>query len=227
MGVESEVRIHVAQAGGEVSGLLQIPADPHAVLVFGHGAGAGMRHPFMAHVARDLAESGIATLRYQFPYMEAGKGRVDPQPVAEATVRAAIDAAARELAGVRIFAGGKSYGGRMTSNALAKEHDERVRGVVFYGFPLHMPKTPSRERATHLRDVRVPMLFLQGTRDELADLGLIREVTEELGDRATLHVVQGADHTFAVLKRDGRTAAEVFQELASTASAFFSRSGSM
>ena len=220
MSEERGLSIRVGETTGEVSALLVVPDKTDAVLVFGHGAGAGMAHPFMGRVSRELAERGVATLRYQFPYMEAGKGRVDPQPVAEATVRAAIDAAARELPGVPLFAGGKSYGGRMTSNALAKEHDERVRGIVFYGFPLHMPKKPSRDRAAHLRDVRVPMLFLQGTRDELADLGLIREVTDELGALATLHVVQGADHSFVVLKRDGRTAAEVFDDLVTVVSAW-------
>jgi uncharacterized protein len=212
MVVERDVSIHVAQAGGEVSGLLLIPADPSAVLVFGHGAGAGMRHPFMAHVARDLAEEGIATLRYQFPYMDAGKNRVDSQDVAEATVRAAIHFARTEMAATPIFAGGKSYGGRMTSNALATQDDALVRGIVFYGFPLHAPKKPSTDRAQHLGRVRRPMLFLQGTRDDLADLELIRGVTAEL-KQATLHVVQGGDHSFAVLKRDGRTAAGVFEEL--------------
>ena len=213
MGEEREVRIRVGETTGEVSGLLLAPAEARAVLVFGHGAGAGMRHPFMAHTARELAQAGIATVRYQFPYMDAGGRRVDPQPVAEATVRAAIDFAAAEVPGIPLVAGGKSYGGRMTSNALAKKPDERVRGVVFYGFPLHMPKKPGVERASHLRDVQAPMLFLQGTRDELAELDLIRRVVAELGALATLHVVEGADHSFAVLKRDGRTAAAVHEEL--------------
>ena len=212
MGVETEVRIPVGETTGEVSGLLLIPPDPEAVLVFGHGAGAGMRHPFMAHVARGLEAENIATLRYQFPYMEAGRSRVDPQAIALATVRAAIHFARNEMAATPVFAGGKSYGGRMTSNALAEQDDEAVRGIVFYGFPLHMPKKPAIERAEHLRRVRRPMLFLQGTRDELADLGLIRQVTAEL-KRATLHVVEGGDHSFAVLKRDGRTAAGVHEEL--------------
>lgn len=213
MSGERDVRIRVGETTGEVSGLLLVPENAHALLVFGHGAGAGMRHPFMTHTARDLASAGIATLRYQFPYMEAGARRVDPQPVAEATVHAALDAAARELPDVPLFAGGKSYGGRMTSNALAKRHDERVRGIVFHGFPLHMPKKPGVERAAHLRDVRVPMLFLQGTRDELAELELMREVVAGLGERATLHVIEHADHGFSVLKRSGRTAAAVHDEL--------------
>ena len=213
MEAEREVGIRVGERTGDVSGLLIVPGDARATLVFGHGAGAGMRHPFIAHTARALADAGIATLRYQFPYMEAGGRRVDPQPVAEATVRAAIDHAAGALPGVPLFAGGKSYGGRMTSNALAKQHDERVRGIVFYGFPLHMPTKPAVERALHLHDVQVPMLFLQGTRDELAELDLIRKVVADLGEVATLHIVQGADHSFAVLKRDGRTASAVHEEL--------------
>ena len=218
---EREVRIPVAAAGGEVSGLLLVPEEPVAVLVLGHGAGAGMRHPFMSHVARDLSERRIATVRYQFPYMEAGRGRVDPQDVSEATVRAAIHFTRHEFAAVPLFAGGKSYGGRMTSNALAKLHDPAVRGIVFYGFPLHAPKKPTRDRAEHLARVEQPMLFLQGTRDDLADLGLISEVVGELGDRATLHVVAGADHNFAVLKRDGRTAAAVHLELAEVVAVWF------
>jgi len=217
MSEERGVSIRIGETTGEVSGLLLVPPEPRAVLVLGHGAGAGMRHPFMARIARDLAERGIATVRYQFPYMEAGKGRVDPQPVAEATVRAAIHFTRSEFAAVPVFAGGKSYGGRMTSNALAAQDDAAVRGIVFYGFPLHLPKKPAVERAEHLRRVQRPMLFLQGTRDELAELGLVTQVAAELGAHATLHVVEGADHSFAVLRRDGRTANEVFAELGETA----------
>lgn len=212
MSSEREVTIRVGETTGEVSGLLVVPEDARAALVFGHGAGAGMLHPFMARTARDLAEAGVATLRFQFPYMEAGARRVDPQPVAEATVRAAIDFARLELTDVPLFAGGKSYGGRMTSNALAKQHDPDVRGIVFYGFPLHMPKKPAVERAAHLRHVGLPLLFLQGTRDELAELSLIREVVDGL-ERATLHVVEHGDHSFSVLKRSGRTAQSVHEEL--------------
>src|SRR5688500_15881045 len=219
MSSEREVTIRVGETTGEVSGLLVVPDDARAALVFGHSAGAGMRHPVMARTARVLAEAGIATTRFQFPYMEAGARRVDPQPVAESTVRAAIDFARVELAGLPLFAGGKSYGGRMTSNALARQHDADVRGIVFYGFPLHMPKKPAVERASHLREVRVPLLFLQGTRDELADLSLIREVVAGL-DRATLHVVEHGDHSFSVLKRSGRTAQSVHEELRDVAAAW-------
>ncbi|HUF13182.1 MAG TPA: alpha/beta family hydrolase [Longimicrobiales bacterium] len=215
-----EIRIRVGDTVGEVSGLLLLPDGAKAIHVLGHGAGAGMRHPFLERVARDLGEWGVATLRYQFPYLEAGKKRVDPPGIAEATVRAAIDAAAREAPELPLFAGGKSFGGRMTSQAMAKKPDARVRGLAFHGFPLHAPGRPGRERAAHLFDVRIPMLFLQGTRDALADLDLMREVTDELGARATLHVVEGGDHSFAVLKRSGRTADEVFEELADAAASW-------
>ena len=214
MGEERDLSIRIGETGGEVSGVLLEPEDARALLVLGHGAGAGMRHPFMEHIARDLAARGIATLRYQFPYMEERRKRVDPQDVAEATVRAAIHTARQELAELPLFAGGKSYGGRMTSNALSKSPDRVVRGIVFYGFPLHMPKKPARARAEHLSRVEQPLLFLQGTRDDLADLGLITEVVAELGENATMHIVEGADHSFAVLKRDGRTAKGVHEELA-------------
>lgn len=214
---ERTVAIRVGDTVGSVSGVLLVPDEPRAIHVLGHGAGAGMRHPFLERVARDLAERGVATLRYQFPYMEAGRKRADPAGIAEATVRAAIQAAADAAPRLPVFAGGKSFGGRMTSQAISKTPDARVRGLVFHGFPLHAAGRPGRDRAAHLLDVRAPMLFLQGTRDALADLVLMREVTDELGGRATLHVIEGGDHSFAVLKRDGRTADEVFQELADTA----------
>lgn len=198
-----------------VSALLLRPDDAGALLVLGHGAGAGMRHAFMEAVAAALAAQGIATLRYQFPYMEEGARRPDPPAVAEATVRAAVEAAGSECPDLPLFAGGKSFGGRMTSRAAAAGKLGGIRGLVFFGFPLHPPRRPGTERAAHLPDVPVPMLFLQGTRDDLADLGLLRPMVEGLGAGATLHVVDGADHGFAVLKRSGRTADEVLEELAS------------
>ena len=220
---EMELRIRVGERVGEVSALLLAPSRARAILVVGHGAGAGMRHPFLERISRDLGERGVAALRYQFPYMEAGSRRVDPAGIAHATVRAAIERAAREAPGLPLFAGGKSFGGRMTSQALAEKPDARVRGVVFHGFPLHAAGRPGRDRASHLFDARVPMLFLQGSRDALADLGLVREVTSELGERATLHVVEGGDHSFAVLKRSGRTADQVFEELADAAAKWMDR----
>jgi uncharacterized protein len=207
--------VHVGDSG-EVSAIFLRPDDASAVYVLAHGAGAGMRHRFMEAVAGALATRGVATLRYQFPYIEHGSRRPDPPGILEATVRAAV-AMARELApGLPLVAGGKSMGGRMTSNAMARRSIDGVRGLVFLGFPLHPPKQPATARAEHLAQVQAPMLFLQGTRDTLADLDLITGVCEGLGARATLHVVEGADHSFSVLKRSGRTDAQVLDELAST-----------
>lgn len=210
------LRFRVADRG-EVSALLVAPPEPRALLVLAHGAGAGMRHAFMRAISDGLAERGIATLRYQFPYMEAGGKRPDRPALAHAAVRAAVDAARRELPDVPLFAGGKSFGGRMTSQAAAAGPLPDVLGLLFFGFPLHPPGKPGTDRADHLAAVSVPMLFLQGTRDDLADLTLLRPVLDALGDRATLHIVDGADHSFHVLKRSGRTDAEALDELLSTA----------
>ncbi|MGH7505400.1 MAG: alpha/beta hydrolase family protein, partial [Longimicrobiales bacterium] len=196
------------------------PADARALYVFGHGAGAGMRHPFMESVARALAERGVATFRYQFPYMESGGRRPNPQSVLLATVRAAIAAAVAAMPDLAVFAGGKSMGGRMTSLAASEGGLQDVRGLVFFGFPLHAPGRPGIERAAHLAEVSVPMLFLQGTRDALADLTLLEPLCARLGERATLHVVEHADHGFHVLKRSGRTDAEVLVELAEVGAAW-------
>ena len=196
-----------------VSGLLTRAADAHACYVFAHGAGAGMTHPFMAAVAEELAARGIATLRYQFPYMERGSKRPDPPKVAHAAVRAAVGEAARLLPGAALFAGGKSFGGRMTSQAQAASPLPGVAGLAFLGFPLHPAGKPSDERAKHLEDVRLPMLFLQGTRDELAHLALLKPVVERLGDRATLEVFEDADHSFHVPAKSGRKDAEVRAEV--------------
>jgi predicted alpha/beta-hydrolase family hydrolase len=203
-------------AGATTSGLLDVPADARACYVFAHGAGAGMNHAFMAAMADGLARRGIATLRFQFPYMEQGSKRPDAPAVAQAAVRAAALEAARQLPGLPLFAGGKSYGGRMTSQAQAAQPLPGVRGIVFVGFPLHPAGKPSVERARHLAEVALPMLFLQGTRDELAELELIRQTIDTLGDRATLHVADGADHSFHVLVRSGRTDAQVREELLDT-----------
>lgn len=197
-----------------VSGILLRPDDAFALLVLAHGAGAGMRHPFMETVARALAERGVATVRYQFPYMEAGKKRPDRAHVAQAVVLAAVDAARAQAPELPLFAGGKSFGGRMTSQAASEGALPDVVGLVFLGFPLHAPGREGTERAAHLDDVDVPMLFLQGTRDRLAKLELLEPVLRDLGDRATLHVVEGGDHSFKVLKRSGRTEGEVLDEIA-------------
>jgi uncharacterized protein len=205
--------IRVSDRIGSVSAILERPADAWALYVLAHGAGAGMRHQFMEQVATALAGQGIATLRYQFPYVESGSRRPDPPTVLETTVRAAVAAAREAGPGLKLLAGGKSMGGRMTSNAMARAPLEGVSGLVFLGFPLHPPKRPAVTRGDHLAQVESPMLFLQGTRDDLADLDLITGVCKRLGARATLHVVDGADHSFAVLKRSGRSGEEVLQEL--------------
>ena len=199
---------------GAVSALLIQPANAIAAFVFAHGAGAGMAHGFMEAVATGLAARGIATLRYQFPYMERGSRRPDPAPILEATVRSAVDAAAGIAGDLPLFAGGKSMGGRMTSRAASEEPLAEVRGLVFYGFPLHAAGKPGIERAEHLERVTVPMRFLQGSRDRLAQLDLLAPLVERLGARAALHVIDGADHSFHVPARSGRGDAEVLDELA-------------
>ena len=185
-----------------------------------HGAGAGMRHPFLERIAQALAERAVATYRYEFLYMEKRAGRPDPPAVAEARVREAVLDAARVAPGLPLFAGGKSFGGRMTSQAQGREPLPGVRGLAFLGFPLHPPGRPATSRADHLDDVLIPMLFLQGSRDEFAGLDLLRPVVKRLGKRVTLHVVEGGDHSFKVLKRTGRTDADVMNELADTITAW-------
>jgi predicted alpha/beta-hydrolase family hydrolase len=196
-----------------VSGLLERPAGSKLCLVLAHGAGAGMEHSFMATLAHDLAVRDIATLRYQFPYMERGEKRTDPPALCHATVRAAVAAAGQLLPKVPLVAGGKSFGGRMTSQAQAANPLPGVRGLAFFGFPLHPPDKPSIDRAAHLSKIRIPMLFLQGTRDNLADLTLLRPLAEGLKNLATLKVLEAADHSFHVLVRSGRTDVEVEAEL--------------
>jgi uncharacterized protein len=191
--------------------ILQKPPGAFCLYVLAHGAGAGMRHPFLRQLADALAEQGVATLRYEFPYMEQGKRRIDPAPALHARVREA--AAAGAAHGLPLFAGGKSFGGRMTSQAQAVEPLPGVRGLVFVGFPLHPAGKPGVDRGAHLREVGLPMLFLQGTRDELARLDLLRPVLQDL-PRATLHVVDDADHSFHVRKKSARTDEQAIQELA-------------
>ena len=193
--------------------VLDAPAGARAGYVFAHGAGAGMAHPFMSHVAQGLAERGIATLRYQFPYMERGSKRPDAPATAHAAVRAAVAEAARRLPGLPLIAGGKSFGGRMTSQAQALEPLPGVIGLAFLGFPLHPAGKPADERAKHLFDVNVPMLFPQGTRDELADLSLLQPLVAKLGTRATLKLFDDADHSFHVPARSGRKDAQVMAEM--------------
>jgi hypothetical protein len=201
-----------------VSALMLAPKEPRAAFVFAHGAGAGMRHPFMESLARELAQREVATVRFQFPYMQKGLRRPDAPAPAQAAVRAAVAEASRRLPGVPLFAGGKSFGGRMTSQAQAEAPLGGVLGLVFVGFPLHPAGNPSMKRADHLALVQIPMLFLQGTRDALADLGLLELVVAKIGDRATLKGFEDADHSFHVPKKSGSNDAEVLQALADTMS---------
>jgi len=219
MGTIEDLRLAVDGAG-EVSALLLRPAKARWLLALAHGAGAGMSHPFMTKLAEELASVGVATLRYQFPYMEERRRIPDKPAVLTATVRAAARGAAEAAPDLLLLAGGKSMGGRMTSQAAAEDPVDGalngVRGLVFFGFPLHPPKQPGTKRAEHLAKVTVPMLFLQGTRDELADLKLLRPVCAKLGPRVSLHIIETADHSFHVLKKSGRSDAEVLRELAET-----------
>jgi uncharacterized protein len=210
----TDLQVHISDDIGQVSALLMLPPDAWSLYVLAHGAGAGMRHRFLGAISAALAERGVATLRYQFPYMEAGRRRPDPPHVLQATVRAAATKATEMAPELPLLAGGKSLGGRMTSGAAAVTPLPGVRGLVFLGFPLHPPGQPGTSRADHLDRVDVPMLFLQGTRDEFARLDLITDVCEGLEPNATLHLVDEGDHSFGVLKRSGRSAAEVLTELA-------------
>ena len=196
--------------------LLVRPPDAWLLFVLAHGAGAGMRHHFLEAVAAALAQRGVATFRYQFPYMDAGGGRPDPPAVLMAAVRAAVERASAVTSGLPLVAGGKSLGGRMTSSAAAVSPLPGVRGLVFLGFPLHPPGQPGIKRADHLARIDLPMLFLQGTRDTFAQPDLLLPVIGGLGPRASLHLVEGGDHSFAVLKRSGRTAEQVMDEIADT-----------
>ena len=208
---------------GRVSALLVNPPNAALGYVLAHGAGAGMRHAFLETMAVRLAGHGIATFRYQFPYMEAKKGRPDSPEVAAATVRAAAQEASKQLDGLPLVAGGKSFGGRMTSTAAAEAPLPGVRGLAFLGFPLHPPGKPGTARADHLDRVTVPMLFLQGTRDEFAELSLLKQVIQRLGRRATMHLVEDGNHSFVVPKKTGRTKDEVMDELAETLSSWAAR----
>src|SRR6266481_6260500 len=215
MGEGERLRFAV-EGAGDVSGILMRPADARWLLVLAHGAGAGMTHPFLEKLAGELAEARVATLRYQFPYMEERRHVPDRAPVAAATVAAAVRVAAKASPDLILLAGGKSFGGRMSSQAASQGLLEGVRGLVFFGFPLHPPNKPGTKRAEHLSKVQIPMLFLQGTRDTLADLKLMKPLCSSLGSRAELHVIETADHSFHVLKSTGRTDAEVLRELAET-----------
>ncbi|HYX45426.1 MAG TPA: alpha/beta family hydrolase [Sphingomicrobium sp.] len=203
-----EVQLGIEVGGEGVSGLLLRPDDAKALYLFAHGAGVGMMHRSMEANARGLAERGIASLRYQFPYMERGTGRPDPPRIAHTAVRAAAAEAVRLAPDLPLFAGGRSFGGRMTSQTQAESPVPGVRGLVFISFPLHPAGKPGIERAEHLARVHVPMLFVSGSRDALAEMNLLESVVAGLGDRATLHIVEGADHSIKVSAKSGRTSAE-------------------
>jgi len=217
------IRFSVTPKSGDVSALLLRPEDAQWLLVLGHGAGAGMCHPFMETISSQLARHRIASFRYNFPYMEQGSRRPDPSPVLLATVRKAVTAASEAANDLPLLAGGKSMGGRMTSMAAAEGGLPRVRGLVFFGFPLHPAGQPATSRADHLAKIGVPMLFLQGTRDRLAELALLRRACAQLGNLAELHVVEGADHSFHVLRSSGRDDPKVIEELGQAASSWVSR----
>jgi len=213
MSAPTAERVSIDVEGERVSGLRVAPPAARACCVLAHGAGAGMQHPFLETIAAGLAEREVASLRFQFPYMERGARRPDPPALAHASVRAAVAEAGRALPGLALIAGGKSFGGRMTSQAQAAAPLPGVRGLAFLGFPLHPAGKPSDQRARHLADVRIPMLFLQGSRDALADLDLLRPRLRELGERAELHVLEHADHSFRAPARSGRSPADVLREL--------------
>lgn len=214
-----ELKVDVERIG-TVSAILTEPDSARACYVLAHGAGADMRHSFMEKVAEGLADRGIATFRFNFPYMEKKQGRPDQPAVAHAAIRAAVEEAARLCPGLKLVAGGKSFGGRMTSQAQSKAPLPDVKGLAFLGFPLHAGGKPSTERAEHLAGIAIPMLFLQGTRDKLADLGTLKPVIAQLGPKAMLHEVEGGDHSFAVLKKSGRTNEEALAEVLDTLTAW-------
>lgn len=211
LAVEAQ-KVIISTDAASVSGLLLHPSDAKALFLFAHGAGVGMAHPGMEANARGLADRGIATLRYQFPYMERGGGRPDPPRVAHSTVRSAAEAATRLAGGLPMFAGGRSYGGRMTSQAQALAPIAGVRGLIFLGFPLHPAGAPAVDRADHLADVEVPMLFVSGERDALAEMSLLRATVQRLGDRAELFVIRDGDHGLRVPARSGRTSEDAQDE---------------
>jgi hypothetical protein len=211
-----EVDLTLTTGSSAVSAIVTAPPTPRFVYVLAHGAGAGMRHPFLADVARGLAARHAATLRYNFPYMDARRSRVDSPSVAFESVRAAVEACRTQFPSLPIVAGGKSFGGRMTSGAQAERPMAGVVGLAFLGFPLHPPGRPSITRADHLRDVQVPMLFLQGSRDEFATPELLQHVIDGLGRLATLSLIEQGDHSFKVPKSTGLTAALVMDRLCDT-----------
>jgi hypothetical protein len=198
--IKKDVKIKISDSIGEVSGLFYSPVAPKSVMVFAHGAGAGMKNKFMEAVSLALANRKIATLRFNFPYIENGKKIPDPKPVAITAVASAVHKASKLCPGLPVFGSGKSFGGRMTSNAASEELVPELKGIIFFGFPLHPPGKPSNERAEHLYKVSIPMLFLQGTRDALANMDLLKPVIRKIGKKAELFIIEGADHSFHIPK---------------------------
>jgi uncharacterized protein len=217
MAKTEEINFSPSEKIGKVSGLVTLPNDAKTLLVLAHGAGAGMRHEFMEQVAEKLADRGVATFRYQFPYMEKGIKRPDSEAVLTTTVRRAITAAKEHAHGLPLFAGGKSMGGRMTSLAAARAPLDDVRGLIYFGFPLHAAGKPSADRGHHLFEVQLPMLFLQGSRDALADLKLLKSLCARLGKRGELFVIDGGDHSFHLLKSSGRSDDQALEDAAQKA----------
>jgi predicted alpha/beta-hydrolase family hydrolase len=209
----SKLTINISDEIGNVSGLLLMPNTPIALMVLSHGAGAGMEHPFMQTLAEQLADQHIGTLRFNFAYMEKGKKAPDRPKKAHPVILAAVDKASSLAKGLPLLVGGKSFGGRMSSQLVSASRLPRVKGIVYYGFPLHAPGKPGTERAAHLADIKIPQLFLQGTRDNLAKLDLIREVCAGL-DHAQLIIMEGGDHSFKTLKRSGVTHEQAIEQLA-------------
>jgi len=222
-GGAKEIQFYVSEKGGAVSGLLLKPEGSRVLLLLAHGAGAGMRHRFMGDAAAKLAARGVATLRYQFPYMEKRTKRPDSEGVLTDTVRAAVSAAKKQAGDLPLFAGGKSMGGRMTSLAAGKEPLDNVRGLVFFGFPLHAAGRPGAERGRHLAEIKIPMLFLQGSRDALADLKLLKPLCKQVGKNAELFVVVGGDHSFHMLKSAGRSDEEALDALTEQAAQWMTK----
>ncbi len=208
------IKFTASKSSGEVSGIITLPEQPSYLFVFAHGAGAGMNHPFMEKMSDYLANEGIGTLRYNFPYSEKKGKSPDPAPILMETIRSAYNAAKEYAKDIPLLAGGKSMGGRMTSMAASKENMAGVKGIVFVGFPLHAMGKPSIERADHLFSVKVPMLFLQGTKDKLADLNLLKPIVSKLENKAYLYIIEGADHSFHLPKSSGRNDEDVMKELA-------------
>ncbi|TDI67132.1 MAG: alpha/beta hydrolase [Bacteroidetes bacterium] len=211
---EERIIIHLPVSNQSIGALLVVPANMMAMMVLGHGAGAGMEHRFMSQLAENLADQNIGTLRYNFPYIEQGRRSPGSPAISEATVRATVEKVQSIAPHEVLLVGGKSYGGRMSSQAQSKEPLPGVSGLVFFGFPLHAPGKPGDGRGTHLKDIEVPMLFLQGSRDKLADLDLLKPLLESLDHHSTLQVIEGADHGFNMLKSADKTTAEVQLELA-------------